>query len=58
MHDYIAKVDLAPGADCESINKAKLNDEAVRKKMCEIVSKCEEEEQKAAGIISGIYAVI
>jgi AraC-like DNA-binding protein len=54
MYDYIAKVDLAPGADCESINIAKLNDETVRIEMCKIINKCEEEERKAAGIINEI----
>jgi AraC-like DNA-binding protein len=51
MYEYIAKVDLVPGADCESINIEKLNDKTIQKEMCEIICKCEEEERKAAGII-------
>lgn len=51
MYDYIGKVDLAPGADCETINFRKLNDKAVREEMCEIVNKCEIEERKAADIL-------
>ncbi len=58
MYEYIAKVDLAPGADTESINIKKLNDETVRKEMSEIVERCEEEERKAAGIISEIVSGI
>lgn len=58
MYEYIAKVDLAPGTDTESINITKLNDETVRKKMSEIIDKCEEEERKAAGIISEIVSNI
>ncbi len=54
MYEYIAKVDLAPGTDCENINIEKLNDETIRNEMCEIVNKCEKEERKAAGIISEI----
>lgn len=54
MYEYIAKVDLDPGSDIKSINTKKFNNEAVRKDMCDIVSKCEAEERKAAGIISKI----
>lgn len=54
MYDYIAKVDLAPGSDYESINIEKLNNQIIRKEMCEIVNECEKEERKAAGIISEI----
>lgn len=54
MYEYIDKVDLAPGADCESINITKLKDEAIRKEMCEIITRCEEEERKAAEIIHEI----
>lgn len=51
MYEYIAKVGLTPGVNCESINIEKLKDKTIQKEMCEIVSKCEEEERKAAGII-------
>jgi hypothetical protein len=58
MYQYIDKVDLAPGADCQTINISKLNDETVRKEMCEIIARCEEEERKAADIISKIASCI
>lgn len=51
MYDYIDKVDLAPGADYETINFRKLNDITIREEMCEIVIKCEIEERKAADIL-------
>ncbi|WP_162162934.1 helix-turn-helix domain-containing protein [Gorillibacterium massiliense] len=54
MYEYIDKVDLTPGAGCESINKVKLNDETIRKEMCEIVTQCEEEERKAAELVRDI----
>jgi AraC-like DNA-binding protein len=58
MYEYIAKVDLAPGADTESINLTKLNTKAVRKEMSEIVDRCEEEERKAARIIHEIVSAL
>jgi hypothetical protein len=58
MYQYIDKVDLAPGADCQTINISKLNDETVRKEMCELIARCEEEERKAADIISKIASCI
>ncbi|WP_379315532.1 helix-turn-helix transcriptional regulator [Paenibacillus puldeungensis] len=58
MYEYIDKVDLTPGADCDSINKVKLNDETIRKEMCEIVNRCEEEERKAASLISDIITML
>lgn len=58
MYDYIAKVDLTPGSDCEKINIEKLNDKTIRNEMFEIISKCEEEERKAARIINEIYKLV
>lgn len=54
MYEYVAKVDLIPGSDCENINIEKFNNEIVRKEMCEIVNECENEERKATHIISEI----
>ncbi len=54
MYEYISKVDLEPGSDYETINIDKLNNEQVRREMCEIISRCEEEERTAAGIINKI----
>jgi hypothetical protein len=54
MYEYIAKVDLAPGSDSESINTVKLNNETIRKEMCEIINECEKLERKAADIICEI----
>lgn len=56
MYQYIAKVDLAPGADCETINMTKLNDIGIREEMCEIIDSVEKEERKAIGIMKEIYS--
>lgn len=54
MYEYIAKVNLSPGEECGSIHSLKLKEENVRREMCEIVRKCESEEQRAAEIINEI----
>lgn len=51
MYDYIAQVDLKPGENVQTMNMDKLRDPAVRQRMCDIISLCEEEEKKAADII-------
>lgn len=58
IYDYIGKVDLQAGALIESMNREKLNDEAVRKEMCRIIDQCEEEERRAADIINDLVQKI
>ncbi|MDF2802551.1 MAG: AraC family transcriptional regulator [Anaerocolumna sp.] len=58
MYEYIAKVDLIPGSNCESVNFSKFNDTKVRDDMSEIVINCEKEERLAADIIAKMIKII